>query len=187
MDPDTLERQFRDLIWSAAADKDARDDHVAAAGDVRAILAKRHPEACGRFDDRLRRHLELVEKLVGNRDDAIMRPIVVNRHHYRTDGELDPAKIPKPNLYIGRGTALGNPYKLKDHGVEALELYKKHLWGKLQLRDTEVLRAMGQITWDICLVCSCAPRPCHGDVVRDAWVWLQDQPWWVKRRARVVR
>lgn len=94
-------------------------------------------------------------------------PVVVNRHHYKSKEEL-----PSPWVYIGRGTPLGNPFLLRDHGEErCLERYRKWLWDKLSQYDEQVLDELRQITPAHHLVCSCAPRPCHGDVVVKAWEW----------------
>lgn len=97
------------------------------------------------------------------------RPRVVNRHHFKGKA------TPEPSIYIGRGTPLGNPYKVKEHGLAALDLYRRWLWGKIKDRDPQVLRALAAITGDHHLVCSCKPRPCHGDVVVRAWAWLRRQ------------
>lgn len=68
-------------------------------------------------------------------------PRVVNRHHFG-EGEL-----PTPWMYIGRGTPLGNPFTVKEHGEgKALELYKKWLWQRIAERDLAVLEALSKIT-----------------------------------------
>lgn len=96
------------------------------------------------------------------------QPTVINRHHYTN------REFPKPWVYIGRGTPLGNPYRVDEHGDAALELYRKWLWEKLRAKDPAVTRALREITVSHHLVCSCKPRPCHGDIVVRAWQWLQD-------------
>lgn len=93
-------------------------------------------------------------------------PTVVNRHHYR-DG------LPPGSIYIGRGTPLGNPYTVKEHGVAALDLYRRHLWAAIRREDAAILGALRAIEEASLLVCSCKPRPCHGDVVVAAWAWLR--------------
>ncbi len=96
-------------------------------------------------------------------------PTVVNRHHFANHDE-----IPPPWIYIGRGTPLGNPYLLKDHGEErCMRLYKKWLWEHIQKRNERILAELRRITPRHRLACSCAPRPCHGDVVVQAWVWAR--------------
>lgn len=98
-------------------------------------------------------------------------PEVVNRHWYKRG-----KPIPKPWVYIGRGTPLGNPYTVQEHGPQALELYRQWLWRKIVGRDPSVLRVLREITPEHKLVCSCKPRPCHGDVVVRAWAWLHRLP-----------
>jgi len=94
-------------------------------------------------------------------------PTVVNRHHYKGK------PLPKPWMYIGRGTPLGNPFTVREHGDAALELYRRWLWDKIRSNDEDVLCALRRITRSHTLVCSCKPRPCHGDIVVRAWEWLQ--------------
>lgn len=98
-------------------------------------------------------------------------PKVLNRHHYETQDE-----IPSPWIYVGRGTPLGNPYLLKDHGPErCLHLYKRWLWKKLRTQDKAVMAELRRITADHGLVCSCAPRTCHADVIVEAWKWCREK------------
>jgi hypothetical protein len=96
-------------------------------------------------------------------------PVVVNRHWYKGK------RIPSPWRYIGRGTPLGNPFTVDDHGPEALELYRRWLWSKIVGRDASVLKELASIQPEEHLVCSCKPRPCHGDVVVRAWIWAKDK------------
>lgn len=98
-------------------------------------------------------------------------PYVVNRHHFKGDDEL-----PRPSCYIGRGTPLGNPFTLEEHGESALPKYKTWLFAQIQKGDPWVLNFLRAITDEHHLVCSCAPKPCHGDVVAAAWRWLRTQP-----------
>jgi hypothetical protein len=79
--------------------------------------------------------------------------------------------LPSPNLYIGRGTPLGNPYTAAEHGERALTLYAVHLWRAVYERQADILAALNSIGPACALVCSCAPRPCHGDVVLGV-AWL---------------
>lgn len=94
-------------------------------------------------------------------------PTVINRHHFRGQA------LPQPWIYIGRGTPLGNPYTKAEHGDAALELYRQWLWGKIRAGDRSILAELDRITPQHHLVCSCKPRPCHGDVVVRAWSWLR--------------
>lgn len=102
-------------------------------------------------------------------------PIVVNRHHVK-------GQHPPGSIYIGRrgniafgeigrgcadGTALGNPRR--DRTTANLEAYRRLLWDALRQGKSDVLAVFDQLTEESRLVCSCAPRPCHGDVVARAW------------------
>ena len=95
-------------------------------------------------------------------------PTVINRHHYRGKD------LPEPWLYVGRGTPLGNPYTLAEHGMNALPLYKAWLWRQIRSGSPLVLAALRSITPEHHLVCSCAPRACHADIIVRAWLWLRD-------------
>lgn len=104
------------------------------------------------------------------------RPVVVNRHWYEgKDDHGNRRRIPKPWIYIGRGTELGNPYTVAEHGQDALILYREELLHRLRRNDKKLLEAMRAITVEHHLVCSCKPRPCHGDVVVEIWVWMNER------------
>ena len=85
------------------------------------------------------------------------------------------------NEYIGRGSPLGNPFSHMDntkaeHKVEtreqAIEAYAKWLMEKLQAGDQAIIDEMNRLaniamsTGKLVLRCYCAPKPCHGDVIR---------------------
>lgn len=77
-------------------------------------------------------------------------------------------------VYVGRPSILGNPFTVRDygHGV-AIDMYRTWLESQL-LSDTpqyraikalaEEYKAKGQLT----LVCWCAPKPCHAEVIAKA-------------------
>ena len=85
---------------------------------------------------------------------------VVNKHH-KAQG-----------TYIGRGSPLGNPFKvgpLSRH--QAIVMYEDWLKKRIQEQDTAVCRALnaiGHAAMDgpVKLLCFCAPKPCHGDVIK---------------------
>lgn len=102
-----------------------------------------------------------------------MSPVVINRHHYRGKA------LPQPSVYIGRGTPLGNVVGTRrGHGSESLALYRAWLWERILRRDVEILTALNAISPSHHLVCSCAPAPCHGDVVVELWEWLAGKGDW---------
>jgi len=89
---------------------------------------------------------------------------VVNKHTYR--GKSTGV------VYIGRGSVFGNPYPLPKYTREAsIAKYKKDFlvlmtWEspmKIALRKIaqEILHGR-----DVKLMCYCAPRACHGDVLK---------------------
>lgn len=87
-------------------------------------------------------------------------------------------------LYIGRampgrpGSPLGNPFKIKRESErpEALQRYREWLDEQME-SDTEARREIYRIAdlatcWDLApsdfaLVCWCAPKQCHGDVIKE--------------------
>jgi hypothetical protein len=78
---------------------------------------------------------------------------VLNKHH---------GNIPKDAIYIGRGSPWGNPYKIGAHGSrdQVIELYEKYAREKLLINPTWLDPLIGHD-----LICFCAPRACHGDVL----------------------
>lgn len=84
---------------------------------------------------------------------------VVNRHH-GTKGE-----------YIGRGTPLGNPFK---EGTREENVAEYRTWLLREINEGNAcviaeLDRLAEIAWEkpLNLVCSCAPKACHGDVVKE--------------------
>lgn len=114
-------------------------------------------------------------------------PKVVNRHHFRyVEGVGPPPKVkprkgqnylPAPWIYVGRGTPLGNRFKPTREVTrdEALASYRRWLWERIRANDPMVLLAMRSIDQDTALVCSCAPKTCHADIVVRAWLWMREQ------------
>lgn len=78
-----------------------------------------------------------------------------------------------PLVYVGRGSPLGNPYKIGEFGTRAEAIAKYSTWLDYQitidpvvedeLRRIEALDNAG----DVALVCWCAPKRCHAEVIRD--------------------
>ena len=66
------------------------------------------------------------------------------------------------DIYIGRGSKLGNPFVVGKHGSreEVIEKYKQHL-----LNSPTLLRSLHELK-DQALGCFCAPLACHGDVLK---------------------
>jgi hypothetical protein len=60
-------------------------------------------------------------------------------------------------IYIDRPSALGNPFVIGKDGTRAAVIRKYEAWLAQQAAQR-----------DICLVCWCAPEPCHGDIIQRA-------------------
>lgn len=88
--------------------------------------------------------------------NKLIPPVIVNRHH----------KVPY-DMYIGRGSMWGNPYKVDESiGITremAIELYREDVYKCLAEGDITIddIKALSGLR----LACSCAPRACHGDVL----------------------
>jgi hypothetical protein len=89
---------------------------------------------------------------------------VVNRHHV-----LSP--WPENYRYVGRGTPLGNPYIIGENGTreEVISKYESYLRDKIESGDPVAITALRALSDDSALVCSCAPLPCHADVISSLW------------------
>jgi hypothetical protein len=92
---------------------------------------------------------------------------VLNKHH---------AGVPAGAVYIGRGNKWGNRFVIGRDGDRAAVIAKYERW---LARQHHLLRALDELR-GCDLVCFCAPRPCHGDLLlrlanatRDARV-----AWW---------
>lgn len=65
------------------------------------------------------------------------------------------------DIYIGRGSKWGNPFKIWVHGnrAEVIAMYETYLRGRQDLLDSlHELRG-------VVLGCHCKPLDCHGDVI----------------------
>jgi hypothetical protein len=79
------------------------------------------------------------------------------------------------DIYIGRPSAIGNPYTHIPKGTiaeyvvssrdEAISRYKEWLLDKIAKNDKPVMSALSSIKPDSVLVCWCDPLPCHGHVI----------------------
>lgn len=80
---------------------------------------------------------------------------------------------PKDAVYIGRGSVYGNPYVIGKHGTreEVIAKFRKDL--EACLDDPETQEALLALDGKD-LVCFCAPKPCHGDVLIDAVKRVKD-------------
>jgi hypothetical protein len=69
--------------------------------------------------------------------------------------------IPDGAVYVGRPSKWGNPYLIGEHGDrdEVIRRFEEHL-----LRTPDLMAALPELRGRD-LVCWCAPKPCHADVL----------------------
>jgi len=81
------------------------------------------------------------------------------------------AGFPKGSVYIGRPTVWGNPFEIGKDGTreEVIQKYKTWLFQNPEL----ILRAKQEL-YGKDLVCFCAPKPCHGNVLIEVANNLQE-------------
>lgn len=111
--------------------------------------------------------------------EPVAEPRIWNRHWTKSVGPP-----PGPSIYVGRGSPLGNPYRLelkigetRRAGYDRIMAhYRAHLWAKIEERDANVLRVLESLTPDHFIVCSCWPRHCHAEVIVRAWRYLRKTP-----------
>ena len=86
------------------------------------------------------------------------------------------------DIYIGRGSCLGNPFTHLDTNdtkaqfkcesrEEAITSYENYLKDKISSKDIEICRELNNIFLlaqknDVNLVCFCKPKSCHGDIIK---------------------
>lgn len=73
-------------------------------------------------------------------------------------------------MYIGRGSVLGNPFRIGMDGdrVEVINLYRNYLYERINNGDQDIILTLKGIKPDALLGCFCHPLPCHGQVVLEA-------------------
>ena len=86
---------------------------------------------------------------------------VVNKRNFKGEG-----------IYIGRPSPLGNPFVIGRDGNrdEVIEKYSDYIVRELE-RNEKVRDEFNRIVelsrkGDVNLVCWCAPKKCHGDVIK---------------------
>lgn len=93
--------------------------------------------------------------------------------------------------YIGRGTIWGNPFVVGSDRTQAqaADDFRKKLARTLAARDRVSLNMVLSLKGVNDIVCSCAPRPCHGDSFAEIWNIIREKDLlplegireWVKR------
>jgi hypothetical protein len=99
---------------------------------------------------------------------------VVNiKTHVKKAGETD--------IYIGRGSVLGNPFSHKTGTLaevvcasreEAIEKYKSYFEEQIKDADGKFINELRRIyvlsrQTDVNLMCFCYPLACHGNIIKD--------------------
>ena len=82
------------------------------------------------------------------------------------------------SVYIGRGSVFGNPYSIGVDGTreEIIEKYRTYILSRLR-EDNATEMAFRGLRMNTHLLCHCAPRPCHGEVIEEIWrVAYKDKP-----------
>lgn len=85
----------------------------------------------------------------------------------------------KNDVYIGRGSVLGNPFtSIKDKTTlaefvcdsreESVESFRKYIDEKIASKDKKICDELNRIykIQDVNLVCFCKPKSCHGDEIK---------------------
>ena len=77
--------------------------------------------------------------------------------------------------YIGRPSILGNPYRIGIDGnrAQVIEKFRARLDELLKDPNHPVTRRITELaliarSGDLFLICFCAPKSCHGDVIKQA-------------------
>jgi hypothetical protein len=85
--------------------------------------------------------------------------------------------VGRPNLHYGLpGHPLANPYIESLYGRENCILrFKVWIWNKIKARDEVVMDALKNLSADSVLVCWCAPKPCHAEIIEKAWRYCKQE------------
>lgn len=89
---------------------------------------------------------------------------VVNKHYQEYD------------VYIGRGSILGNPFPINDSIGDTREIvidrYRDWLWK--QVRCGKITKQYLKSLDGKRLGCFCSPKSCHGDIIVKAIKWAKE-------------
>lgn len=110
-----------------------------------------------------------ISRQVGIPVTEIHRPnIEVINKHLHADGD-------DGGEYIGRGSPLGNPFRMNHEKDRDTVIDKYRTWIENNIRESNphVLDELSRLLWitinndELKLQCFCAPKPCHGDIIRE--------------------
>lgn len=86
---------------------------------------------------------------------------------------LNKYKTTKKDEYIGRGSPLGNPFKIGPDGTreQVVEKYDNWLTTKIKNQDPDVIKELTRLYYiaekgELNLICFCSPFLCHGEIIR---------------------
>ena len=84
------------------------------------------------------------------------------------------------DVYIGRGSVLGNPFTsiqnrqtkaefICNNREDSVDNFRQYLLDKISEKDTRICDELNRIykMEDVNLICFCKPKSCHGDVVKE--------------------
>ena len=69
------------------------------------------------------------------------------------------------DVYIGRGSIFGNPFRIGEDGSRDQVIAKYRVWFYEKLTTDAIFRAKVEALKDKRLGCYCKPLACHGDVI----------------------
>ena len=78
-------------------------------------------------------------------------------------GKVVHCKKEKYDIYIGRGSKWGNPFKIPQDGDRKEVVRKYHTW---VIKQEHLMRDLHELKGKV-LGCYCAPLLCHGDILLD--------------------
>lgn len=80
---------------------------------------------------------------------------------------LNKYKTKDKGRYIGRGSPFGNPFIIGTHGsrIEVVYMFEQYLKYQILIGDPAIIKELQSLKADDDLLCSCAPKLCHGSVI----------------------
>lgn len=81
------------------------------------------------------------------------------------------------DVYIGRGSPLGNPYPINDDigDTRRVVIDRYRLWLWKEIKDGRITLEYLRSLEGKKLGCYCYPRACHGDIIVQAVAWAKGQ------------
>lgn len=82
------------------------------------------------------------------------------------------ASLLRNDVYIGRPSPLGNPFPMKSEKDRdsVVQQFRIYFIDRLLARDPEIEKAFKKLQPDNNLVCFCAPKACHGDIIKKLYL-----------------